>query len=135
MKISSKSIVAVSFMVQLAKQANQQPLPIKEAAALLNVSSKYLEQVTLCLNSAGLIRAIRGSKGGYLLNKPARNITVGDVLRTTERHLSLFEEIDENDPAKALWLALDQSIQTQLDGTNIQTLADQSSHLVGDYVI
>ena len=45
---------------------------------------KYLEQLGGALVKAGILKSIRGVSGGYLLAKPAEDITAGDVLRATE---------------------------------------------------
>jgi Rrf2 family protein len=48
------------------------------------LSDGYLEQLFIPLRKAGIVQGIRGPQGGYLPGRPAKEITVGDVLRAVE---------------------------------------------------
>lgn len=69
MKISTKGLYAVRFMIFLARRGGNDPVPLKEVADATGISRKYLEQIVSSLTAARLVRSNRGSSGGYRLTK------------------------------------------------------------------
>ena len=84
MKISAKSRYALHLMLALAMQENGENLSVKSVAERQGISEKYLEQIIPLLIRDGLVRSVRGAKGGYHLVKSAEDYTVGLILRTVE---------------------------------------------------
>ena len=78
-------------MLELAYHYGEGPIELKEIAKKENISLKYLEQVINPLRAAGLVKSIRGSKGGYSLAKPPSDICLYDVVETLEGPLNLLE--------------------------------------------
>jgi len=76
-------------MADLVMYAQEKPVPLREIAERQGISESYLEQVFALLRKAGLVNAVRGSYGGYILARPANQITVGEVLQALEGPLSL----------------------------------------------
>jgi len=87
MKISTKGRYGTRFMLELALIYPERPMTIKEAAANQRVSEKYLEQIIPTLKKVGMIRSYRGAQGGYMLNQPPEEITIGMILRHLEGSL------------------------------------------------
>ena len=61
-----------------------------EIAERQNISHKYLEQILTHLKQAGLIRAQKGLRGGYMLSRPAEQISIADILNALDN--SILEE-------------------------------------------
>jgi len=78
-------------MLELASHYGEGPIELKEIAKKENISLKYLEQVINPLRASGLVKSIRGSKGGYSLAKPPSEICLYDVVETLEGPLNLLE--------------------------------------------
>ena len=78
-------------MLELASHYGEGPIELKEIARKENISLKYLEQVINPLRAAGLVKSIRGSKGGYSLGRPPSEICLYDVVETLEGPLNLLE--------------------------------------------
>jgi Rrf2 family protein len=78
-------------MLELASHYGEGPIELKEIAKKENISLKYLEQVINPLRAAGLVKSIRGSKGGYSLAKPPSEICLYDVVETLEGPVNLVE--------------------------------------------
>lgn len=78
-------------MVELAFRYGEGPIELKEIAKKENISLKYLEQVINPLRADGLVKAVRGAKGGYSLAKPPSEICLYDVIETLEGPLNLLE--------------------------------------------
>src|SRR3989304_10555686 len=91
MKISTKIRYGARAMVELASHYGEGPIELKEIAKRESISLKYLEQVINPLRADGLVKAIRGAKGGYSLAKPPSEICLYDVIETLEGPLNLLE--------------------------------------------
>ncbi|PIX24913.1 MAG: AsnC family transcriptional regulator, partial [Deltaproteobacteria bacterium CG_4_8_14_3_um_filter_45_9] len=91
MKISTKIRYGSRAMLELASRYGEGPIELKEIAKKENISLKYLEQVINPLRAAGLVKSIRGSKGGYSLAKPPSEICLYNVIETLEGPLNLLE--------------------------------------------
>jgi len=91
MKISTKIRYGARAMLELAYHYGEGPIELKEIAKRENISLKYLEQVINPLRAAGLVKSIRGAKGGYSLAKPPSEICLYDVVETLDGPLNLLE--------------------------------------------
>lgn len=59
-------------------------MPIQEISDQQNIPLKYLQQILLSLKLAGFVNSRKGPGGGYVLNKPAEQITLGAILRAMD---------------------------------------------------
>ena len=91
MKISTKIRYGARAMVELASHYGEGPIELREIAKKENISPKYLEQVINPLRADGLVKAMRGAKGGYSLAKPPSEICLYDVVETLEGPLNLLD--------------------------------------------
>lgn len=88
MKISSRLDYAVSCVLRVAdKFWENKPVTVSEVAKLENIEPDYVEQLLIILKRAGVIKSIRGSKGGYVLAKDPRKITARDVVSAFEKEI------------------------------------------------
>lgn len=79
--ISQKAKYALRALAALARSSDKSPMLIAEIAEQQKIPKKFLEQILLDLKHRGLVISKRGKDGGYLLLKPAEEITFGEVLR------------------------------------------------------
>ena len=84
MKLSTKGRYGVHAMYDLARQVPDVPQPLSTIADRQNIPEAYLEQLLGLLRRAGLVKAVRGAQGGYLLAHAPEEISMGDILRTLE---------------------------------------------------
>lgn len=75
-------------MTDIAVHGKDGCVPLKDIAEREQLSEKYLEQIINLLSKSGLVRSVRGAKGGYHLTKEAEQITVEDILNATEGSLA-----------------------------------------------
>jgi Rrf2 family iron-sulfur cluster assembly transcriptional regulator len=80
MRLTTKGRYGVRAVVNLAAQAPNQPTSISQIAEAEQLSPEFLEQIFFRLKKAGLIRSIRGPKGGFLLNRKPEDISIKTVL-------------------------------------------------------
>ena len=130
MMISTKGRYALRVMLELAAH-KEGFLSLKEVAEQQEISMKYLEAIVAILNRAGMVRSQRGKDGGYQLARPADQITVAEVLRSTEGTLSpvACPSLDGSLCSRAdqcltlpLWQALDQRIDGYLSTVTLEDL-------------
>ena len=138
MKISAKSRYALHLMLALAMQENGENLSVKSVAERQGISEKYLEQIIPLLIRDGLVRSVRGAKGGYHLVKSAEDYTVGLILRTVEGSIApvscLDDEVNQCARCKAcatldLWEQVDQAISNVVDHVTLADLVDKQRRL------
>jgi Rrf2 family iron-sulfur cluster assembly transcriptional regulator len=80
MRLTTKGRYGVRAVVNLAAQAPTHPTSISQIAKEEELSPEFLEQIFFRLKKAGLIRSIRGPKGGFVLNRKPAEISVKTVL-------------------------------------------------------
>lgn len=76
--------LALRILMRLSAEPERH-LTTETLARELQVSRNHLQKVVQSLTEAGYLRTLRGKKGGVMLAKPARAITLGDVVRHQER--------------------------------------------------
>lgn len=91
MRISTKIRCGARTILELASRYGEGPIDLKEISKKENISLKYLEQVIIPLRTAGLVKSIRGSKGGYSLAKPPSEICLNDVVEILDGTNQLIE--------------------------------------------
>jgi Rrf2 family cysteine metabolism transcriptional repressor len=143
MMFSTKAEYGVRVMVALAQRARastagEEPVvPLAEIAEHDGLPLAYLEHLVARLRKAGLIESRRGSRGGYMLARPATEITMAEVVEALEGSIAPIECISQNAdgsvvcsretdpdhvcPTKLLWTRVRFSIVSTLMDT---TLAD-----------
>jgi len=84
MKLSKKSEYGLRAMLDLAAHADEGAVRLKDLADRNNIPVKFLEQIFLTLRNAGVVRSQVGARGGYMLSRPAEEITLGRVIRTLD---------------------------------------------------
>jgi Rrf2 family protein len=137
MMFSTKAEYGIRVMVELARQPGEEPIPLAEIAERGGLPLAYLEHLVARLRKADLVTSRRGSRGGYLLARPAAEITMAEVVEALEGSIAPIEciseaadgsivcareaDLDHVCPTKLLWTRVRFSIVSTLRET---TLAD-----------
>lgn len=79
--ITQKAKYALRALTALAQSAHNEPMLISDIATRQRIPKKFLEQILLDLKHHSIVESRRGKQGGYLLLKPANDITFGEILR------------------------------------------------------
>jgi len=95
MRLSTRGRYGIQAMYDLACCDASSPQSIKQISERQGISEAYLEQLFGALKKDGLVRSVRGAQGGYVLARPADEITVGDMLRCLEGKLDLVDCLSE----------------------------------------
>ena len=135
MKLSTKGRYGLRAMIDLADYSEEMPQSIACIAARQSISDSYLEQLMAKLKKAGLITSIRGAQGGYVLAKPSKEISVGDILRALE-DLSPVNCVglkgeqacggSDTCVTRNVWKRIDDSIQHAVDSIFLSELVEDN---------
>jgi len=83
MKLSSRSDYATKAMLELSTTQDR-PVNLAYLAQIEDISISYLEQIFSLLRKHGLVKSVRGPGGGYILSKPMREITIGEIVKAID---------------------------------------------------
>ena len=86
-----------------------------EIAEREDISQKYLEQILTHLKQAGLIRAQKGLRGGYMLSRPAGQISIADVLNALDTGILEEQYASENTAGHGLRNAVDDCLWRKIN--------------------
>jgi len=132
LKLSRKTLLALEAVIDIAFNARPEPVQAKEITARQGVPQRYLEQVMQQLVRAGVLKGVRGPRGGYRLAKERRRISVGEVVRVAE---SLEDEENDNPTPRSdlgsrivtpLINSLQDEVMARLDAVSIEDLCAQA---------
>lgn len=84
MIVSTRGRYALRFMIDLAENAGNGYIPLKDVAKRQEISSKYLERILPELSENNLIVGHQGKNGGYRLSRRPEDYKIGEILRITE---------------------------------------------------
>tara|TARA_B100001175_G_C19216228_1_gene498357 strand:- start:165 stop:644 length:480 start_codon:yes stop_codon:yes gene_type:complete len=132
MKLTTKGRYAIIALVDVAININgsKNPVKLSDIANRQDISLSYLEQLFSKLRTSKLVKSIRGPGGGYMLNKPASNINLFDVITAVD------ENIDQTQCGGAMnchhekpclthfiWLDLNKKINEYMKGITLTDVA------------
>ena len=139
MQISTKGRYAMCVMLDLAEHQADGYIALKDIAQRQNISKKYLEQIVAMLNKSDILKATRGSNGGYMLAKNPSKYTVGMILKLTEGNLEAVSpdtDIDSDAALNSVWNGLNEAIDNYLESITLQDILDRKrASYSNDYII
>ncbi|MEM7742874.1 MAG: Rrf2 family transcriptional regulator [Pseudomonadota bacterium] len=94
LRLSRKTMLALEAVLDVAYNARPDPVQSKDITGRQGIPQRYLEQVMQSLVHNGILKGVRGPRGGYILARERRKITVGDVVRVVDR----LDAESESDP-------------------------------------
>jgi Rrf2 family protein len=128
LKLSRKTLLALEAVIDIAFNARPEPVQAKEITARQGVPQRYLEQVMQQLVRAGILKGVRGPRGGYRLARERRRISIGDIVRVAE---SVEDEASEDGKPRSelgqrivapLIQSLQHDVMQRLDSITIEDL-------------
>src|SRR5262245_17641311 len=81
MLLSRRSLLAIAAAVDIAIHARPMPVAATLLAARHNLPPRHLETILQALVRAGILKGVRGPRGGYELARERRRITAGEIVR------------------------------------------------------
>ncbi len=136
MRLSTRTRYGIRAMLELAENVGRGPLQLKIIARRQDISVKYLDQLMAILKSAGFVRSVRGSKGGYMLAKAPEQIKLSDVFNCLEGPV-VTVECTENENycarsadcvARQVWTQLQEAVTAVLQSITFKDLVDRTKN-------
>ena len=138
MKLTSKGRYAVMAMADLALFKDNGPTSLTDISLRQNISLPYLEQIFIKLKNKNLVKSTRGAKGGYVLEKPANDIKISNIISAVDEEVKMLNCKKEskkgcnNKSTKCithnLWDQLDQHINDFFEKVKLQDLIKKNSN-------
>lgn len=106
MRMSTKAQSAVTATLSLALHYKDGPLNVADLSEEQGISVSYLEQLFAYLRRGGLVQGVRGPGGGYILTRPASDISLADIVTAvdgaddTKRRAGLGQD---HNPTAEMW--------------------------------
>ena len=138
MKLTTKGRYAVMAMADLALFQDNGPTSLTDISLRQNISLPYLEQIFIKLKNKNLVKSTRGAKGGYVLEKPANDIKISNIISAVDEEVKMLNCKKEskkgcnNKSTKCithnLWDQLDQHINNFFEKVKLQDLIKKNSN-------
>ncbi len=132
MDILAKTDYAIRALLAIASEPLEHPVSVEELARRQELPRKFLEAILGDLRRAGLVTSRRGPSGGYVLTRPASEISLGDVFRAVDGPLAEVrglrphetEYVGVAEHLPQVWVAVRAALRSVLDETTLaQVLA------------
>lgn len=131
MKLSAKSRYAARILLDLALHNDGVPQRVNDISERTSITVPFIEQIIKPLKHAGMVASKRGASGGHQLNRPAAEISLGDIVRVIEGTVELSACLSE--PAlcdrtatcltRAAWQRATDAMLRELDTITLAELA------------
>ena len=130
MKISAKIDYACRSLLELAlRWPNQIPLQVSEIAQRQSIPMKFLIHILISLKQMGLVKSMRGKRGGYVLVKSPAEIRLGDLMM----HFSGVSELNpqRSNQSKGhsvmslVWQEVDEAVSGIMRNINFEDICNR----------
>ena len=91
MKLTSKGRYAVMALVDLARFDNINPVSLRDISLRQGISLDYLEQIFYKLKKNEIVKSIRGTQGGYVLNKNPNDIKLTNIFHAVDEKVKTVQ--------------------------------------------
>ncbi|NLL37183.1 MAG: Rrf2 family transcriptional regulator [Fretibacterium sp.] len=144
MKLSTVTRYGLRALSDLCSQGHGKPVTVSDISRRQDISASYLEQLFAKLRRGNIVRSVRGARGGYLLTRPASEITVAEVVRALGESIVFGDCQTEagcsNLPhcrTSRLWGKVKDSIDTILESTTLDEITEggETSFISEDEVL
>lgn len=136
MKITRKTEYAIRTVLYLSSKKPNTKVMAKEISEIMGIPKQFLAQVMLSLNHNGVVNAIRGAKGGFILAKKPSSISLLDVVEAIEGKLFLNDCLVSQDtcscqhvcPVEDIWQDAQSALIKVLKKATFSSLVKKSRY-------
>jgi Rrf2 family transcriptional regulator, iron-sulfur cluster assembly transcription factor len=139
MRLTTKGRFAVTAMIDLALRQHNGPVTLAGISQRQRISLSYLEQLFGKLRRHQLVESTRGPGGGYTLGRPAKDVTVADIIFAVDEPLDATQcggkencHDDQRCMTHDLWSNLNAKMVEYLDSVNLADLVEQQKQRVSE---
>ncbi len=135
MRLSTKGRYGTRAMLDLALNSNGGPVLLREIAKRQEVSEKYLEHSISALRKAGLVRSIRGARGGYVLARLPSQIRLSEIMEVLEGSMAPVECVDDAQVCQRaqfcitrdIWTKIKEAVDNILESITLEDMVAQQN--------
>ena len=134
LRLSKKIMFAIEAVLDIAYHAGAEPVQSREITRRQGIPRRYLEHALQHLVRQGILIGVRGPRGGYILARERRRITVGDIVRVgreMEADSNLIEETQGSElgyqVVRPLWRELQDGLMERLDSLTVDELCTRAN--------
>ncbi|VGO17986.1 SUF system Fe-S cluster assembly regulator [Pontiella sulfatireligans] len=125
-KITDYGFILLSHMANQEKNLLHNA---KDLSAAIGIPLPTVSKVLKILTQGGILKSHQGSKGGYSLSRPAKDITAASIIEAVEGPVAITdcssaEGCERNCPVSPSWQQVNSAVINTLQGL---TLADMSN--------
>ena len=138
MRLTTKGRFAVTAMIDLALRQHNGPVTLAGISQRQRISLSYLEQLFGKLRRHQLVESTRGPGGGYTLGRPAKDVTVADIIFAVDEPFDATQcggkencLDDQRCMTHDLWANLNAKMVEYLDSVNLADLVEQQKQRDG----
>jgi Rrf2 family cysteine metabolism transcriptional repressor len=149
MRMSTRGRFGLRALLHLAEDDSNYQRSVSALADEMKVSADYLMQLFVKLRRAGLVKSVRGPRGGFKLSRPPAEITVGDIVRAVEGPIGLTPCVTpescyggrnkratrslcpqrEDCAARLVWKKLSEDLERILDETDLRQVLNDAQRM------
>lgn len=131
LKLSRKTALALEAVLDVAYNARPDPVQSRDITERQGIPHRYLEQVLQQLVRDGILKGVRGPRGGYTLARERRRVTLGDVVRVVNAL-----DLEDDQPGSGaelgarvigpIWEAIQSDLLERLDAITMEDLCREA---------
>ena len=130
MKISTKGRYGLRALIDLAISSSTGCVSLADISERQDLSLNYLESIFAYLKRAGLVIGMAGAQGGYILSRPAKEITLFDILTVLEGDMSIYDHVGGETELRSflnqnVWDVVDDRVNHVLTETTLKDVLDE----------
>jgi len=132
-RLPTKARYGMRAMLDLAvNYGGNEPVLMRDIASRQDLPEKYLEQVLIPLRNTGLVRSVRGARGGYMLARDPSEITLLEIVEACIGDVTMVDCTEDpgycsrvdNCATSVVWKELTEAIRGSLESKTLADLVD-----------
>jgi len=135
LKLSTRARYGTRALLDLALHRNDNPVQLKDIASRQDISLHYLEHIIAPLVGSGIVKSVRGARGGVKLTIPPDELKLSEVVRLLEGDTTPVECIDNPEccnrsdwcVTRDVWNEMKQAIDEKLNSITLQDLVERQN--------
>jgi len=130
MKLSARTHYGTRAMLELALHYGKGHVLVKDIAKSQEISTRYLEHLIVFLQTVGLVKTIRGKKGGCILTKPPSEIKLSEIVESLEGSIALVDCMVDGKlcsreklcVSRDIWIKIKEAIMSVLNSITLEDM-------------
>ncbi len=128
MNLSSRCRYATRAMIEMAKEFGKGPMSLRTIEENQQISRQYLQQLMPPLKKEGLIRVVKGKKGGFMLARPPSEIRIGEIIHAQQGDIAIVECVQNGDvcefepqcPSRDIWVEASRRLNEYFNSLSLE---------------